>query len=83
MDNKAVLAAQTVMNVSSDSTSYQNVTAGFVYKNVIAEMVLNEGDYHGVVVVGDKESPDIRAVVCATKMCHADKANAFMSRSHS
>jgi hypothetical protein len=28
------------------------MTAGFVFKNVIAGVLLNEGDYHCVVVVG-------------------------------
>lgn len=43
------------------------MTAGFVCKSVIAGIMLNEGDYHGVVVVGDKESLAIHAVVRAIK----------------
>jgi len=55
------------MNVSPDSTSYQKYDSGFVCKNVIAGIMLNEGDYHGVVVVGVRKGLDIRAVVRAVK----------------
>lgn len=55
------------MNVSPDSTSYQKYDSGFVCKNVIAGVMLNEGDYHGVVVVGVRKSLAIRAVVRAIK----------------
>ena len=46
------------------------MTADFVFKDGIAGSVLNEGDYHGVVVVGNRKSLAaqlvVRAVKCAT-----------------
>lgn len=42
------------------------MTAEFVFKSVIAGVVPNEGDYHSVVVVKDRESLDIWALVGAS-----------------
>lgn len=44
-NNGAVKTARTLMNVSPDSTSIKNIIAGFVFKNVIAGVMLNESDY--------------------------------------
>lgn len=50
-DNGAVLTTQTVMNVSPDSIGYQNCDSGFGFQECDCRIMVNEGDYHGEVVV--------------------------------